>query len=168
MYFRNKKAMLSFYSIAILILLMSIFFINNYQKSKLPGEAVTVMKKYHIVDPSSPHKPYNSDPATSGPHTEYILSWGIYKEPIPQEVLVHNLEDGGVVIYYNKNASTEFQRLSTMFDSEYKDSRLVIVPYPEMRNKITLTAWGRIERLDNYDEGRIKNFINVFMGIDNH
>ena len=50
------------------------------------------------------HPPYNSVPGTSGWHysdSGAPIAWGIYNEFIPDEVLVHNLEHGGVGIHYN-------------------------------------------------------------------
>ena len=46
-------------------------------------------------------RPYNSEPPTSGPHLPYIAPWGIHTRPIPNELQVHNLEDGGVMVQYN-------------------------------------------------------------------
>jgi len=43
---------------------------------------------------------YNTVPPSSGPHYSNIIQWDIYDKPIPYELLVHNLEDGGVTIYY--------------------------------------------------------------------
>ncbi len=40
--------------------------------------------------------------------------------------------------------------------------RLVIVPRVDMDTKIALTAWGRILKLDNVDDARIKEFIKTY------
>lgn len=134
----------------------------------LPGEKVEIMdEQNHIPSVAAPHTPYNSDPPTSGPHVEQLANWGMYKEPVPKEVLVHNLEDGGIVIYYNKSADDETIKKLENIISLYQ-SRIVVTPYPEMGNKITLTAWGRIDRLAQWDENRVTAFIDRYMGIDHH
>lgn len=40
--------------------------------------------------------------------------------------------------------------------------RIVIVPRPNMEAQIALTAWGRILKLDNLDELKMKEFIKAF------
>jgi hypothetical protein len=86
---------------------------------------------------------------------------------LPKELAVHNLEDGGVVIYYNKQVdAATITKLETLIEKypEY----VIVNPYPEMKNAITLTAWGRIDRLDIFDQQRIGDFIKAFKGIDHH
>jgi hypothetical protein len=34
--------------------------------------------------------------------------------------------------------------------------------------KIALTAWGKIDKFDEFDEGRITKFIKAHIGIDHH
>src|SRR5207244_699484 len=69
--------------------------------ASLPGTQFPDQGNLHIASPESPHQPYNSDPPTSGPHLPYIAPWGVHTRPIPRELQVHNLEDGGVVVQYN-------------------------------------------------------------------
>ena len=47
--------------------------------------------------------PYSSLPATSGPHWDVsgIANWGVYSTPQPETQLIHNLEHGGIVIWYD-------------------------------------------------------------------
>jgi hypothetical protein len=37
-----------------------------------------------------------------------------------------------------------------------------------MEHQIALTAWGRIDSFNGYDEARIVRFIEAFIGIDHH
>jgi hypothetical protein len=37
-----------------------------------------------------------------------------------------------------------------------------------MRSRIALTAWTRLERLEDFDEKRITRFIDTYRGIDHH
>lgn len=150
---------------AVILIVVIVAFAN---RPSLPGEKVTVMSDItHIAELTSPHKPYNSDPPTSGDHVSYIAPWGVHKEPLPKELAVHNLEDGGVVIYYNKQVnSATITKLETLVE-KYPES-VIVNPYPEMKNAITLTAWGRIDRLEIFDQERISDFIKAFKGIDHH
>ncbi|MGI8930718.1 MAG: DUF3105 domain-containing protein, partial [Candidatus Limnocylindria bacterium] len=47
--------------------------------------------------------PYSSLPAASGPHWDPsgIANWGVYSTPQPETQLIHNLEHGGIVIWYD-------------------------------------------------------------------
>ncbi|RKN79016.1 DUF3105 domain-containing protein [Paenibacillus ginsengarvi] len=150
---------------ALLIAAIAVAVANRPPK---PGEKVEVMAdQTHIATVTSPHKPYNSDPPTSGQHVPYIAPWGVHKEPLPKELLVHNLEDSGVVLYYSKDADPDtVEKLETIVKRYSK--HVLVNPYPDMTNPITLTAWGRIDRLDGFDENRIVAFIDAYKGIDHH
>jgi len=152
-----------------------------------PGRAVPLLGNEHLTSPGTPHKPYNSDPPTSGPHVHWVAPWGVHKVPIPLEVQVHNLEDGGVVVQYKcatepcpdliakLEALTRRPDLLAMPKARVSPQgppamRLVIAPYPMLKSNaaIALTAWGRIQLLDDYDEATILRFIKAYIGIDHH
>lgn len=153
---------------AILLVLAAVIYLIVESQKPLPGEKVAVMsEKHHIATAETPHTPYNSDPPTSGPHLAQLAAWGVHKEEVPKELLVHNLEDGGVVIYYNKQADTQTVQSLEQIVGGYHEY-VVLTPYPEMTNTITLTAWGRILRLDSLDEAQIQDFIQSFKAIDHH
>lgn len=135
--------------------------------SRQPGEAVETQGNEHIASVDAEHEPYNSDPPTSGPHTEELAPWGVSTEPIPDERQIHNLEDGGVVIQYGDGVSREQVRELAAISGDYE--RVVLAPRPGLpENEIALTAWGRIMRLDTVDENRVRDFINTFEGVDHH
>ncbi len=132
----------------------------------LPGTYFPSLGNAHIQLATDPHPPYNSDPPTSGPHLPYLAAWGIHTRPIPKELQVHNLEDGGVVIQYNCECPELAEKLVAIV-RRYED-RVVLAPYPGMKSKIALTAWARIDTLDEFDEARIVRFIKAYRGIDHH
>jgi hypothetical protein len=37
-----------------------------------------------------------------------------------------------------------------------------------MKTRIALTAWTRIDTMDQLDEGRVRRFIDAYRGIDHH
>ena len=45
---------------------------------------------------------------------------------------------------------------------------VILAPYPNMDNRIALTAWGRIDSFDEFDEERIVAFIDAYAGSDHH
>ncbi len=136
--------------------------------ANLPGTAVPSLGNARLQTRTEPHVPYNSDPPTSGPHLPHIAPWGIHTEPIPKELQVHNLEDGGVLVQYGCPAgSLELVGQLESIVRRY-ERQVILAPYPGLDQRIALTAWGRIEKFDSFDEQRIVRFISAYRGIDHH
>jgi hypothetical protein len=135
-------------------------------QADLPGRVMADQGNLHIQSTAMPHELYNSDPPTSGPHLPYIAPWGVHTRPIPPELQVHNLEDGGVVIQYNCECPELTAKLRAIV--EKYERQVVLAPYPTMKSRIALTAWTRIETLDDVDVKRITRFIEAYRGIDHH
>ena len=132
----------------------------------LPGTRWPDLGNQHIPTASTPHAPYNSDPPTSGPHLPYIAPWGVHVRPIPPELQVHNLEDGGVLVQYNCECPDLVAKLMAVVQKY--DRQVILAPYPPMKSPIALTAWTRIDTLADFDEKRIVRFIEAYRGIDHH
>src|SRR5262249_32423951 len=66
-----------------------------------PGGSLSQQGHRHVMTLKETIPPYNSTPPTSGPHLPYVAPWGIHTEQIPDQLQVHNLEDGGVLVQYN-------------------------------------------------------------------
>jgi hypothetical protein len=134
--------------------------------ANLPGQQFADLGNLHITTAESPHAPYNSDPPTSGPHLPYIAPWGVHTRPIPPELQVHNLEDGGVLVQYNCECPELVAKLSAVV--QRYDKHVILAPYPPMKSRIALTAWTRLDTLEDFDEGRVVRFIEAYRGIDHH
>jgi Protein of unknown function (DUF3105) len=132
-----------------------------------PGEFLSSLGNEHIPTAETPHIAYNSDPPTSGPHLPYIAPWGVHTRPIVKELQVHNLEDGGVVVNYKPQCGEQVQPALRTIVDRYPD-RVVLAPYPGLDRCIALTAWTRIDKMDQVDESRIVRFIEAYRGIDHH
>ncbi len=138
----------------------------------------------HIPDGSRSPLAYNSTPPTSGPHYPGIAPWGSYTQPFAYEQLIHNMEDGGVVIYYQ--CEDDCPDLVAQLDSAVQPylrqgRHVLLVPndptftnnsntvwHQDMEATIALTAWQRIDKFDEFDAERIRQFIDAYEGIDNH
>lgn len=124
------------------------------------GTFVPELKSFHIGFGES-HPDYNSVPGTSGwhygsPHAP--IPWGVYREFISDEVLIHNLEHAGIGIHYDcPDRCPELVRQLEAFARQYQ--KIVVSPYPDMERRIALTAWTFIDKFDDYDEERISDFI---------
>lgn len=121
----------------------------------------------YLERPDQPHPPYASSPPTSGARLPWLAGWGVHAVPIPLELQVHNLEHGGVAIQYHcpQGCAEVVARLEEIA----KGRDLVLVaPYPLMEPGIALTAWGRLERLQTFDERKILAFLEAWTGKDHH
>jgi hypothetical protein len=131
-------------------------------------ESLPIMASPHILVQGTPHVPYNSNPPTSGPHLGSLAEWGVHYQPVPDELQVHNLEDKGVVIQYSCSPDCpDLARQLETIVKEYKDF-VLLAPRPGMSHRFVLTAWGKIDRFDEFDEARVRRFIKKFRGIDHH
>ena len=135
-----------------------------------PGEFVKSLGTRHLSESEVGLTTYNSDPPTSGPHLPMVANWGVHKEPVAKELQVHNLEDGGVAVQYNcPDASPECKPLvDKLADIARRYDRVLLAPYPGMSEKIALTAWTRIDKMNDFDEKRIARFIEAYIHIDHH
>lgn len=135
-----------------------------------PGQFFPSMGNRHITEGEVGLTKYNSDPPTSGPHVPQIATWGIHTDPVPKEFLVHNLEDGGVVINYNCTPAAEDckELVDKLEEIVRKYDNVVLAPYPGMSGKIALTAWTRLDKLDQFNEKRILRFVEAYIHIDHH
>jgi hypothetical protein len=154
-------------AVGVVILLAAVIGFFAYRAAAdLPGVKMPDQGNLHIQSASTPHEPYNSDPPTSGPHLPYIAPWGVHTRPIVRELQVHNLEDGGVMVQYNCECPDLVAKLRDIVQKY--DKYVILAPFPEMKSTIALTAWTRIETLSEFDDKRIRRFIEAYRGIDHH
>jgi Protein of unknown function (DUF3105) len=134
--------------------------------ANLPGAVVADQGNRHIQTEADPHEAYNTDPPTSGAHLPYVAPWGIHTRPIPRELQVHNLEDGGVLVQYSCDCPDLVDKLKAIVGPY--SNHVILAPYPGMKSRIALTAWTRIDTMEEFDAGRIRRFIEAYRGIDHH
>ena len=119
------------------------------------------------VEIGQPHPPYNSVPATSGWHYGRPVApapWGIHSRFFSDEVLVHNLEHGGIGVHYDcpDGCSELFDQLARLVDRAVaQDLKVIMTPYPGMDSRIALTAWNFLDTFEEFDEDRISAFVMV-------
>lgn len=121
----------------------------------------------HIAGPTSPHTAYNSNPPTSGPHTGNLAPGGWHDETVPTAMLVHNMEDGFVNIWYRPDLPAD-QKEQLRALVEQAGDKVVAAPYTNLNKPIALTAWTRMDKLDTFNGQRIQDFISAYRGIDHH
>lgn len=115
------------------------------------------------------HPAYNSNPPTSGWH--YGGGWlepKVYDQPQPDELMVHSLEHGMVVIHYRQDLDqATVAKLATLTGKLQQLSPCaLLVPRPVARLDvpIAVTAWARLLELRGYDEQVITEFFKQHVG----
>lgn len=113
---------------------------------------------------------YNSDPPTSGPHLPIWSNWGVFNQPIQNELQVHNLEHGGVVIQYDcpQGCPNTVNSLSS-YARRYQPTSftgILLAPRPNLPNgaRIALTAWTHRLLLKTLDTDKINQFVTAYIG----
>jgi hypothetical protein len=113
---------------------------------------------------------YRSRPATSGPHWNLgdgiaPLFWGVYTSPVAEPAAVHNLEHGGIVIWYQDTATEEdVQTLTQFVNQQLQTSNFKVILSPwageAFGHPIAVTAWDWLLYLDTADIDQIRAFQN--------
>ena len=135
-----------------------------------PVEFVPSLGNRHLTSSQVGLTTYNSDPPTSGPHLPSVAHWGIHERPIPKELQVHNLEDGGVLVQYDCDRANQqcAELVDKLAEIVRRHNHAILAPYPGMNQKIALTAWTRIDKFNEFDEKRIVRFIDSYIDKDHH
>lgn len=133
-----------------------------------PPEVIDVPEMDGIhVEVGESHDPYNSDPPSSGPHYEEWVDAGLYDEVVEDEYLVHNLEHGYVIIWYDcsilsdqecHNLKQDIQEIIDLYDG-YK---VIGMPRAGMETPIAMTSWGHLARLTVFDDAFVIDYIDQY------
>ena len=114
--------------------------------------------------------PYSSIPATSGPHWDPsgVANWGAYSTPQNESQVIHNLEHGGIVIWYDPDALDDAQvaeltsyvegQVSSGISGRYK---FILTPWggaEELGAAVAVTAWRHLLKLEAFDMDAIRAF----------
>lgn len=148
---------------AVTIVVYGLMVILPQVSAPSPGQSVPDLGVSHIR-PGEAHEPYNSDPPTSGSHYPGLEAWGIYRETIAPEQQIHYLEHGGVIIHYNCSDCPEQVQTLTQLVRGYGSDRLILHPYPAMDARFALTAWGKVDKFDGFEESRFRSFVEAYRG----
>ena len=136
-----------------------------------PGEHVPSQGRSH--HPLDYEFEYASDPPTSGPHFFSPAQAGIYRQPVHQQLLIHSMEHGHVVIHFNcdrqsPGAAPEDSDCNVLGRSlaniatDVRVWKIIVTPNPSLGSRLALTAWTRIDTFDDFDESRIRRFIGAW------
>ncbi len=108
---------------------------------------------------------YATPTPASGPHSPRDVEPGFYDALPSRTLLVHNLEHGDVVIYYDRpgpEVLATLRRWARRFDQPFQG--LVVVPLEGLGAKVVLTAWGQHLELSPFDPELAAAFIDRYRG----
>jgi len=130
------------------------------------GESVQIMvSDPHIPVDSDPGQ-YNSDPPTSGPHYPEEARAGFFDNnsyQYPAGYLVHNLEHGYVIFWYNCDLLDESgcanlkEQIKTTMD-DLGGTKLIAYPWNTIDVPLVMTSWGRLQKFEAFDSEQAKAF----------
>jgi hypothetical protein len=91
--------------------------------------------------------------------------WGIFRAPWEQETLVHNMEHGGVVVWYNTSDADVIDSLEGVVGDKLDNDHLVVlVPFDDLEpDTVAITSWARrdVFPISEFTEERVSEFIDV-------
>jgi hypothetical protein len=137
------------------------------------GEAFPIASREHIgIDQQATD--YNSDPPTSGQHYDLPATPGFYDVAPPDEQLVHNLEHGYVIVFFNCEANPNLSCDQLIEDLQRemrgegisrvtRTPKLIVAPRPGMENLITYTSWGHLHRADEFNPDTMQEYITLYL-----
>jgi len=160
---QNRKNWQRFFgwSVVVVVLIAIVFgfvILISHSKKTRPGQSVAVQGAEHIGI-GQPHPAYNSNPPTSGWHYSQPAEWGIHNSELSDEQVIHNLEHGGIWISYKDIDDQTKIQLETIVKQNSKS--VVLSPRSANNSRIALASWGRIEKLESFDEAKIVAFIKA-------
>ncbi len=112
---------------------------------------------------------YNTMPPTSGPHYDQTASAGFYTDRPPLGELVHSLEHGAVIIYYEPTQITpeareNLERYATTHTGTWQSVIVVPTPVEDPTAPYVLTAWRHKLSMNTYDTETVRAFIAEYVG----
>jgi len=115
--------------------------------------------------------PNNSNPPTSGPHYANEFDAGFYEktdaaslQDYPEGDLVHNLEHGYVIFWYNcalldVQSCTELKTYIQSVIDEFNGVKLIAFPRETMVVPVAITSWGQLQQFEVFDQDQGVSFI---------
>lgn len=169
----------------VLVIIAIVVFLNIRGSLPVAGEeSYSTQGNAHIDQDTASPVVYNSTPPSSGPHYGGLANWGIYDTPIRYEQLVHNLEDGGVLIYYQcpEGCADDVAKLKDLTQPYLNAGKHVVMlpndptftaggstpAHKDMGAKFALVAWTKVVKMDSVDLDRMRHFIDKYVMVDHH
>lgn len=158
--------------IALIVLGGLIYFLTRpteTAQASAMGDFVAAPSRDHIPEGTDPGS-YPSDPPAGGHHYPTTYQPGFYDEKtaatLPQKpagYLVHNLEHGYVIYWYNcqvdpKVSCDDIKNAIQTIVKENNSFKVIGFPWPSLKTPIAMTSWERVMRLNTVDINTMRAF----------
>jgi hypothetical protein len=125
--------------------------------------------EHTIRDPGGTSDEWNTDPPTSGPHYAVAAVFNRYGEEVELARVVHNLEHGGIFLFYGKDVpAATVEQLGAFYD-EHKTGT-IMAPLDRLGDEFAFGAWyahsdpamGYLAKCKAFDENAVSSFFSAF------
>ncbi len=166
---KHLKSNAAFYIPLVIIVVIIIFIVvasfqnstsSNSGSKPLMGQDVSVLSREHV--PVKTKTIYNSNPPAAGEHYSVPQDAGIYITPPADGRLVHSLEHGAIILWYNPNKLSKDQviQVQTIFKNMPQQKK-IMTPRMSLAVPVALSSWGKIVKMQTIDEKQIKAFFET-------
>jgi hypothetical protein len=116
---------------------------------------------------------YSTNPPSGGDHYQFWAAFQSYDTPVRPGFLVHALEHGAVVFWYDcpEGCADEVEGVEDFIAGLPEDPlctsvprRTVLVPYPELASRWAASAWGFALTADCFDADVFRAFYSDHVG----
>jgi Protein of unknown function (DUF3105) len=153
------------------IVLVVVLLFAGGGSSARPGQLQVDDGGGHIADGAT-GAPYSSTPATSGQHWSTTAQWGVYSIAAPaiESQVVHNLEHGGIVIWYQPAQldAEGVQALTDYVQQQVRSAKFKVILSPwtgrDFGHPIAVTSWNWLLYLDTADIDQVRAFLDDHYG----
>ena len=143
------------------------------------GQTLPDDGQLHVADgtdcrsPSAPcgADPYSSVPAASGSHWGTPAAWGAYSTPQSESQVIHNLEHGGIVIWYDPEAIDDAQvaELTSYVQGQVASGlsgrfKFILSPWggsEDLGAAVAVVAWRHLLKLEAFDMSAVRAFADA-------
>ena len=135
------------------------------------GTLVPPVSADHVPDGSPVESP--SDPPSSGTHYATPMPAGFYETNSPEYLnpthdgyLIHSLEHGYVIFWYNCDLLDEQSCTTLKADiqevmDEFNGIKLIAFPRPSLSVPLVMTSWGHLQEFETFDHDLASAFVEV-------
>lgn len=139
---------------------------------ELLGTEITVPSADHIANTTNPG-PYPSDPPAGGRHFATDFKAGFFEESdvaslpqYPEGYLVHNLEHGYIIFWYNcaapgAPACDDLKSTIRSVMDANGNLKVIAFPWPSIDVPLVMTSWGRLLKFPTLDSDLMNQFVRT-------
>lgn len=167
---RKRKTTYIMVGIAVVLILTAVIWFDSRART-LPDELQGRVEVYasegaaHVA--VGEQVTYETNPPNSGSHYARWAPPGFYYQAIDDEIVVHNLEHGHIVVFYKPESLTSEDEayISTLTKSYTGQwDAIIAVPRPNMDHPYVLAAWRHLLPLDTLERETLEAFSDAYRG----